>query len=66
MDLTKTVNIDSLAIGYLVKLNRKMKKYGRILFLTNLNEHIQKIFRLTNMDKYFKIMQNFNDKDFFH
>ncbi len=64
-DLSKAQHIDSLAIGFLVKLNRRLSKYKKGFFLTNLSKNVEKIFELTNMDKYFKIIQNSEDKDFF-
>ena len=65
IDCNDLLHIDSLAIGYLIRTFSKFKKYGSELILTNLNEKIAKIFKLTKIDKFFTIQQNFNYDNIF-
>ena len=55
IDFKKAKYIDSLAIGYLIKVYTRCRKYAKKLILANVNEHIMRIFTLTKMDKFFDI-----------
>lgn len=58
---TSTIDLQGLdyicsgGIGMLVMTYSRLKKNGMNLYLTNLNEHIQKIFKVSNLDKIFTI-----------
>ena len=47
--------ICSAGIGLMVMAYRKLKEKGEEIFLVNLNEHINKVFKLSLLDKVFKI-----------
>ena len=65
IDFSEVFHIDSLAVGYLIRTFSKFKKYGSELILTNLSDRISKIFKLTKIDKFFKINQDFSYIDIF-
>jgi anti-sigma B factor antagonist len=62
-DITTTVTVDmsnlkyicSAGIGILVKNLTRLKSEGHNLYLSNLNDHIDKLFRLSRLDTVFKI-----------
>jgi len=58
IDFKEIVYIDSIAIGFLINAHRRYYKYNKALVLANLNENIQKIFRVTNIDKFFNMKQD--------
>ena len=47
--------ICSGGIGLLVMTYSRLKKNGMNLYLTNLNEHIANVFKVSNLDKIFTI-----------
>ena len=47
--------ICSGGIGLLVMTYSRLKKNGMNLYLTNLNEHIENVFKVSNLDKIFTI-----------
>ena len=47
--------ICSGGIGLLVMTFSRLKKNGMNLYLTNLNEHIENVFKISNLDKIFTI-----------
>jgi len=62
-EVEKTVRVDmsgldficSAGIGLMVMVYRKLKEKGEDFYLVNLNEHINKVFKLSLLDKVFKI-----------
>ena len=56
-----TINMEGLdficsgGIGLLVMTYSRFKKNGMNLYLTNLNEHIENVFKVSNLDKIFTI-----------
>ena len=56
-----TINMTGLdficsgGIGILVMTYSRLKKKGMDLYLTNLNEHIDNVFKVSNLDKIFTI-----------
>ena len=61
IDNTCTVDMSGLdflcsgGIGILVMTYTRLKSKGMDLYLTNLNEHIQNVFKTSNLDKIFTI-----------
>jgi anti-anti-sigma factor len=55
IDFKDTKYLDSLTIGYSIKIHTRCRKYARKLIFINVNEYIMRIFTLTKMDKYFDI-----------
>jgi len=55
VDMSGLEFICSAGIGLMVMAYRKLKEKGEDIRLVNLNEHINKVFRLSLLDKVFKI-----------
>ena len=55
VDMSGLEFICSAGIGLMVMAYRKLKEKGEEIFLVNLNEHINKVFKLSLLDKVFKI-----------
>jgi len=55
VDMSGLEFICSAGIGLMVMVYRKLKEKGEDICLINLNEHIKKVFRLSLLDKVFKI-----------
>ena len=55
IDMSGLEFICSAGIGLMVMAYRKLKERGEDICLINLNEHISKVFRLSLLDKVFKI-----------
>jgi len=63
-NITNTITVDmsglkyicSAGIGILVKNLTRLKSSGHNLYLSNLNSHIDKLFRLSKLDTVFKIL----------
>jgi anti-sigma B factor antagonist len=55
IDMSDLEFICSSGIGILVMTYRKLKEKGEEIHLVNLNEHIDKVFRLAFLDKLFNI-----------
>jgi anti-sigma B factor antagonist len=55
IDMSGLEFICSAGIGLLVMAYRKLKEKGEELYLINLNEHINKVFKLSLLDKVFNI-----------
>ena len=47
--------IDSTALGALVSILKNTKGYGFDVFLKNVKPNIEKLFKITNLDKVFKL-----------
>lgn len=56
IDLKKIRYIDSFGISKLVKLFKAYKGTGGEFLFVNMNENIRQIFRMTTMDRMFKIL----------
>jgi anti-sigma B factor antagonist len=50
LDCANLSFIDSTALGAIVAINKKLGGYGEKLVIRNLKPHIQKLFRITNLD----------------
>lgn len=55
VDMSRLDYLCSGGIGILVMTYSRLKSKGMDLYLTNLNEHIQNVFRISNLDKIFTI-----------
>lgn len=55
VDMSGLDFICSAGIGLMVMAYRKLKERGEDFYLVNLNEHINKVFKLSLLDKIFKI-----------
>jgi len=55
VDMSGLEFICSAGIGLLVRVYRKLKENGEEIYLVNLNEHLNKVFKLSLLDKIFKI-----------
>jgi len=55
VDMSGLEFICSAGIGLMVMAYRKLKEKGEDICLVNLNEHINKVFKLSLLDKVFKI-----------
>ena len=61
IDNSITINMAGLeficsgGIGVFVMTYSRLKKNGMNLYLTNLNEHIENVFKVSNLDKIFTI-----------
>ena len=55
VDMSELQFICSSGIGVMVTVYRKLKEKGEDICLVNLNEHIQKVFKLSLLDKVFTI-----------
>ena len=55
IDMSDLEFICSAGIGLLVMTYGKLKEKGEEIYLVNLNEHIDKVFRLALLDKLFNI-----------
>lgn len=51
IDFKKVTNIDSLGIGILVSIQKKLKEYNGDLIIKNVNSKINSIFKLTKLDQ---------------
>ena len=56
VDMSGLKYICSTGIGILVKNLTRLKSEGHNLYLSNLNNHIDKLFRLSKLDTVFKIL----------
>lgn len=55
IDCTNLKYIDSTGLGVLVSALKTVKEQGKSISITNLKQHIAKIFTLTGLDKIFVI-----------
>jgi len=55
VDMSHLDFICSAGIGLMVMVYRKLKERGEEFYLVNLNDHISKVFKLSLLDKVFKI-----------
>lgn len=55
VDMSGLDFICSAGIGLMVMVYRKLKEKGEDFYLTNLNDHINKLFRISYLDKVFTI-----------
>ena len=55
VDMSSLTFISSVGIGVLVMTYRNLKERGYDIYLTNLNDHIRKVFSLSFLDKVFII-----------
>lgn len=53
LDCTNLEYIDSMGLGALVAIVKKVKNYKGNFHITNLNSSVAKVFRITNLDKVF-------------
>lgn len=56
IDMSKLEFISSAGIGILVMTYSRLKQNGENIYLTNLNDHISKVFKLSLLDKVFNIV----------
>ena len=57
VDMSDLKYICSAGIGILVKNLTRLKGEGHNLYLSNLNSHIDKLFKLSRLDTVFKIIE---------
>jgi len=55
VDMSGLDFICSSGIGVMVTVYRKLKEKGEDIYLVNLNEHINKVFKLSLLDRVFNI-----------
>ena len=55
IDLTELNYLDSTGLGIFVSVLKKAKTNGKDIYLLNLKENIKKLFKITGLDKIFKI-----------
>lgn len=55
IDCKELIYIDSTSLGALVSLLKKIKEQNHDIYLLNLRPSLEKLFRITNLDKVFKI-----------
>jgi len=55
LDFSRVTYIESSGIGAIVRAHRLMKEKGGAIVLGGCNEGMQKIFKLVNFQRYFKI-----------
>ncbi len=58
LDLSKVAFIDSATLGSIIKFYTLLKKDGRYLLLTSINQKIYDVFRLTGITKQIKIFES--------
>lgn len=56
IDCSELDYIDSTALGSLVSVLKKIKDSGREIYLSDLKPSLEKIFKITNLDKVFIIL----------
>lgn|GEM_PF-4391230 len=61
LDLSSVKHVSSMFLGILIRLNKKLSIMGKTLVLTNVNETIREIFKITKMDEIFHIVDNIED-----
>lgn len=54
--------IDSTALGALVAVLKNAKEYGCDIYLKNIKHNIEKLFKITNLDKVFNIEGDENEQ----
>ena len=62
IDCSNLDYIDSTALGALVAVLKNTKGYGCDISLKNVKPNIEKLFKITNLDKVFKIEGDKNEK----
>ncbi len=58
LDLSKVAFIDSVTLGSIIKFYTILKKNGRYLILSSINQKIYDVFRLTGITKQIKIFDS--------
>ena len=61
IDCTNLKYIDSTALGVLVAILKRVKSYNGEIYLLKLKPSIEKLFKITNLDKVFTIEGDAND-----
>lgn len=61
LDFSRVTYIESSGIGAIVRAHRLMKERGGAIVLGGCNESMQKIFKLVNFQRYFKITGSLNE-----
>ena len=57
IDCSKLEYIDSTGLGSLVAVLKRVKQYSGSITLLNLHSNILKLFKITNLDKVFEIIE---------
>ena len=58
LDLSKVAFVDSAALGSIIKFYTTLRKNGRHLLLSSINQKIYDVFRLTGITKQIKIFES--------
>ena len=53
IDCNELDYIDSTGLGALVAIVKKVKQYNGNVYILNLKQNVEKVFRITNLDKVF-------------
>lgn len=53
IDCTELEYIDSTGLGALVAIVKKVKHYGGNMYILNTKPNVEKVFKITNLDKVF-------------
>ncbi len=56
LDFTNLGYIDSAGLGILVGIYKRLAEKSRLLTVTNANDYIKKLFRITKLDTLFKVI----------
>lgn len=57
IDMTRVSFMDSTGLGAFILLLKRLKKSGGILELTGLQPQVRELFKITRLDKVFKIIE---------
>ena len=63
IDCTKLKYIDSTGLGALIPVLKKAKSFDKEVCLFNLKPNLIKLFKITNLDKVFKIEGDYDARD---
>src|SRR5947208_4657555 len=63
IDFAQTGYVDSSGLGVLVSLSKKIREQGGELALTNLNDDLKTLFKLTKLDTLFSLRDDWDEGD---
>ncbi len=67
IDLTYINTMDTSGVGSLIAIKNMLKKYSKEMVITGANETISKVFYMTKMNSFFKVMVAIEDAiDYFN
>lgn len=58
LDFDKLIYIDSTALGALVAVLKNVRQYEGDIYITKIKPNLEKLFKITNLDKVFIIEEN--------